>query len=475
MFIKASFGIAFCAMGIPSLAVADITPQELVDHWMSSEDIRFDASLAPRDDGVSLDGVEIGLSGGRGGTLQTDRIDLTETDDGKVSIGFAAPVRLRPETPEAGMSLSIDLGSATVLADRVGDGFVYDTADPQLEVTLNGTAAGSVDMRYVLRDYSGRIETGDRLSAPVTLLSDAADIDGTVTIPAESGDGVTRIALVATDLDTASRVETAAGFLASMVSASVPPLSGTSELASLRLAVDIPGPRGRTALGLDIEGVTVNSSIAENGVSTNLATGGVSVALAAPNLPPFEPAATIDGLSYDLALPIVEGAEAPLELDLAIDGIVPDDAVWSLFDPQETLPRDPGSLTLNITGRATPVAPVAGPQDGGVPAGLPFDVARISLDALGLSALGATISGQGQVSRPLDPAEADGEIVLNGTGVLELLGVLSELGLIAPDQELGARFALGFATVPNPDGDGLRSTITFDDGSIRLNDQAVRQ
>jgi len=161
-----------------------------------------------------------------------------------------------------------------------------------------------------------------------------------------------------------------------------------------------------------------------------------------------------------------------------------DEALWSLFDPEGQLPRDPATLVVDLAGKARWLVDVFDPEvTGEMGEGeVPGEIESLSIEALELSVAGAEITGDGAFvfdntgAGPFAPAPSpSGTLNLRLEGGNTLLDTLVAMGLVPEEQAMGARMMLGLFARPGTGTDTLVSTIEVGtDGSISANGQRIR-
>ncbi|MFN3526162.1 MAG: DUF2125 domain-containing protein [Paracoccus sp. (in: a-proteobacteria)] len=178
--------------------------------------------------------------------------------------------------------------------------------------------------------------------------------------------------------------------------------------------------------------------------------------------------------STRLLLPLLASeADQPFALSYVLGGVTLDDALWSMFDPEAQLPRDPASLAIDVEGEALVVTDLMKADEAEDMPFLPrsLTVNRVSMDAVGASALvtGALTFGD-------DPTTPTGTMTGDFTGVDSLLGTLVAMGLLPQEQLMGTRMMMAmFARPVEGDANRLRTEMEFrDDGSIFANGQQVK-
>lgn len=185
------------------------------------------------------------------------------------------------------------------------------------------------------------------------------------------------------------------------------------------------------------------------------------------------------GLSFDLA-PTSDPQDFASFLRLG--DLTLDDGLWAEIDPTGTFPHDPMSVAIALSGTAAirPEALEPGwkPRSEG---DLPLDIWSLSIDELGLSGLGAALTGTGALDFDnSDRVTFDGLPAPTGmlrfaaTGVNGLIDRMARANLISPDELMPLRFGLAFIAKPGDGPDTLTSTVEFRDKSLVLNGIKLR-
>ena len=184
---------------------------------------------------------------------------------------------------------------------------------------------------------------------------------------------------------------------------------------------------------------------------------------------PDEVALDLGETRLALAMPFVpEGPDmsAPLEFRLVMRDYAVGEALWSMFDPGKTIPRDAVTLILDIaaTGR------LSEPMDADEPLkGLELD--SVTLRELTMQAGGAEILGSGSALVDLDGSvpRGDGQFEFSLKGLIGLSGAVAQLGIVPPEALLGLRGALGAFARPVGEDHFVSEIEVRPDGSITAN------
>ncbi|QIE57358.1 DUF2125 domain-containing protein [Pikeienuella piscinae] len=179
--------------------------------------------------------------------------------------------------------------------------------------------------------------------------------------------------------------------------------------------------------------------------------------------------ATVDAFSMMLDMPIRRGA-APYQLTLSVDGVKPDDAFWSVTDATGSLPRTPMALNLEFAGTARILADLGG-QSFNQP---PIDVETLEIRAFRAEGMGLLAEATGALDIAGDASMPDGDLSLDLTGALALIGDLAEASLI-PEEV--ARVYTGVALEYGRKGEGedhLLADIHVSNGAMTINGRPLQ-
>jgi hypothetical protein len=229
-------------------------------------------------------------------------------------------------------------------------------------------------------------------------------------------------------------------------------------------------------------GMTVSNEV----VGYNVSSHGVKMNMSSSDLP--FPAVNVgySELDFSFEVPLATGDGGPQDFHArtALRDLTVNEAVWGMFDPTKSIPRDPATFALDLSGKVMVLLDILSPEnidkldkmDG--PPMLPVSV---DLNELLLSFGGALLNGTGNVSFDFAnpnmiagfPAPS-GEFNLSLKGAFGLMDKLMNIGLIPADASMGARAMIGAFAKPVGD-DHFESKIELGaDGSIKANGQRIQ-
>lgn len=224
------------------------------------------------------------------------------------------------------------------------------------------------------------------------------------------------------------------------------------------------------------------ADVADGVVSMETSGTNLAMSMQSPDIPLPSISAFIAESGMAFTFPMLMSEEPQdYKLAFAYRGLTVEDSIWDLFDPQGILPRDPATISLDLSGKMEWLIDIlsgAEPEAGEIPA-LVYDVA---INDLTIDLVGASVEGSGAFELNHDdyisfdgiPAPiGDASFVI--TGANGLLDNLVEMGLMPEEQVLGVRMMMGIFATPGEGEDVLTSTIeTTAEGQVFANGQRLK-
>ncbi len=451
---RPSLAICIAVSMAPLPLRADITAEGLLRIWQGDDGIAITEIV--RDDGdMVLRDVTFRIGGA---AYLAESVRLANRPDARVGIRIDAPVRLSGAGLPDEAVARIDLGSAEILADRQdGGGLSYDIAAPSVTATLSDAGPQIPDIDYRISGLDALFATDAADGGATGGTARAERVLARIALPGPAGATVdVRLDDVTTEAELSPAGDTERHEL-------------RTTFAAMEIAGDGRTPSGPATFILRSGEGEAGTEFAGGTQSTTFQTNDVRLSATGDIVPRDEADVTIGALRLAATLPAYAGGD-PRPVALEIDGldVAPTAAYWARLDPDGALGRDGMNLRLRLSGEAR--LPDAG-EDPIPPGAVP----HLSLDRLEMSGLGIDLTAEGAVAMPLSRGQASGEVVLTATGLLDAIGDLAQAGLLPPGPELGARMGLAFATVPDPEGEGLLTKLRFGpDGAVTLNGMSVR-
>ena len=480
-------------LALPGAADADLTAAGLWTDWQSAAASR-DITVAAEEvteigDGLLLTGVTARLMQQDDATVTAEipLVTLSELGDGQVQIAFPEGQRIAFEqTGDTPMSavLAIDTAALTVTASGTPAETDYAWLAPMLSVTLEEFDPGDepleADLSVTARDLSGRLTGYDaQLDGPITAVFEAAETAWSF--------GFTDPAADATMNTEASQSDV----VLQAESIGLSPEGTPGDDARLRLAFDAGSGMSRSTQSF--EGETQLSETSHDSASFRVdmtpeeafytgAGAGVSVTLDGPALPVRPIIMAIEELDMAFVGPVADAdTPQPFDLTLEVINLMPDASLWAQLDPGEALPRVPVTLEADLEGQALlgPAARIPAMPAGSSPEFAPTEltVNRIDLsygDSSAKATGAFTFPAPSDAAVPLSQPQPEGALDVTLTGIPELLGLLSQSGLLQQQQMMAAQMMLGMFTAPQPDGTMTSRIESRSDGSLFVNGNQMR-
>lgn len=186
----------------------------------------------------------------------------------------------------------------------------------------------------------------------------------------------------------------------------------------------------------------------------------------------------MSGLGMDFRMPLTGTQSVPFRYMIKMDNLTVNEEAWAVVDPAAVLPRDPATLSLDLTGMAALDlgAVIDSGEGGSAPDPLP-SIATLDIADLKLAVAGALMTGTGaftfdnSTGIPMPRGAADVTL----TGGNALIDGLVAIGIVPEDQAASARMMMAMFMEPGDADDTMTSRIEArDDGGIYVNGQRVQ-
>jgi hypothetical protein len=487
-----AFATAF-SLGLMTLpASAQTTPADLLAEWQQSfSDADQALEFADREDvpgGLRLTDVTTALPV-QGGKLRitVPEITLTDTGGGEVQIEMPNAILMVLTTDEATIAGRLTHEAFDLIAGGTAEARTYSYNAARADYVLDAATDDdgtpiplemSITMEEVATDYTA---DGMRLTSDYTLgamqidLSGEDDTDGLPTsfslnyrMTGISGDSDAPAGTMFQSADPSAIFESGAS------------LTGTLIHSGTGYTFESAGPDANMLLDGSSAGGALGVALGEQGLAYDIAAQDVKWRFAGDQLP-FPVELGLDSVGFDIRTPILANPEPqPFGLRLSLNGLTASNGLWSLFDPSEVLPRDPGEILIDLSGTQR-VLQTLTDADTDNPT-IPFEFTSLNLNDLLVSIVGAQLSGEG--SFELDPGApgmvpgvpaAVGSLELRLNGANALIDRLVQIGIMQPQDVMGMRMMMGMAARPGDTPDSLVSTIQLTpDGGLIANGMQLR-
>ncbi|QDY68381.1 DUF2125 domain-containing protein [Qingshengfaniella alkalisoli] len=470
----------------PMAVFADVTAEQLWAHWNNPSNDGVSIAAGQVDtstDGMTLTDVTLSFSvEDTGATATLGGMTLTNQSNGSVLVTL-------PDTTPVNVTLTPSDAPVTEAAATLNS--------TEFVLTLSGTAEQpDLDLGAVLMALTvdSVTQEGEPLDASFAL--NFGDVTGTLTgltsdlsAPADLTLDVGEYGLdmAMTDPDSSAEISSQSQFANFAFNAHIeaidpdiflPVLQGKMTFGSGQSSTTTTVPEiGTMSSSASSQSAEAQIAITEARATYEGTAQGLEMSFTDPRIPVGTVGGQAEAIDFMLSLPAAP-ADDLQRADLVFDlnGLTLDDSVWSTFDSDAALPRDPANLRLALEAdmEFTSLAMLEQPSPE-----LPIRNLRIT--DLHLSFAGVEADATGSFMLPETPMSPEGipntpagSIEARATGVIGLLGKLGEAGLVDPEQLMGAQMMLGmFATFG--ENDTLTSKIeTAEDGSVLINGTQIK-
>ena len=501
--LTATAGAVFFSVS-GSVALADVTPQQVWQDWQSylqAYGYELEATTAETDGGLQISDIRLAAPVPEDeGEMAIVIPELTFGDngDGTVSVRLpeSLPLRIIAGDDE-GERLETVIDYRTAGFDMIASGdpdrITYDYSADALtlalgEVLADGEAVDLGTASMTMSDIAGQTvsTSGELLTVTQEMTSGEVVYAMDITDPETGGTAV---------LD--GTYESMAYTGATAFPAGV---DGAAFDAMLEAGFNMRGAfetgPGDSTFSFEEEGETVKTVSSSQGGTMQVtmdadaleysgAARGLDMTVESGDLP--SPARfTTDELGFDLMTPVME-SERPQDfaLGFTLSEFSMSENVWGMFDPDQQLPRDPATVRIDLTGEARLLVDVLDPEGAEELEEMdsaPAELTALTLNDLTVRLAGADLTGEGAFTFDNSDLESFGgfpaplgTLNLQLVGGSALLDKLVAMGLIPQEQASGARMMLGLFARPGEGEDTLVSTIEVtEEGHVLANGQRLK-
>lgn len=206
-----------------------------------------------------------------------------------------------------------------------------------------------------------------------------------------------------------------------------------------------------------------------------------SVTMTIPDMP-FPIAYDLGEASLDLFVPLAQSEEEQdFKLAMTIGELALPDMLWSIADPTGQLPRDPATVSFDVTGTVKVLANLFDPE-AMMMDGEPGELHSVSINNILVTAVGAELTGNGAFTFDNTDLQSfdglprpEGSVELYLTGANALMDKAVAMGMASEEDVMGARMMMGMFTVPGEGEDSLQSTIEVNaEGHVMANGMRLK-
>ena len=495
------------SLALSGPALAELTVQQAREALFGLYDtMGYKVSIAAETESggtLTLSGVTISFSpAGSAGNMVLDMGTITLSEiSGSVEVTYPDSMQIRadftpPDDDPVNLRLAMDFSEFGSLMSGTPEALRIETGATTMNVRIDSLLVGGRDI-------------------PLNVTVDGAEIEGDYTITRSAPDrlrieGVSGIGALAFKGDmvkpggggafNADATFTGLGFDFLTDTAAI---DFTDPQEAMRLlegdfAFGIEMTSESSAVNVDFadgaDTLKINSSstggrfaydLSKSGFGLDMTQTGVALTFSSSEIPFPAISLAYDEVAFGFDVPLAASGE-PQDVDasMALRGLTVDEALWAMFDPGQTLPRDPVTVALALSGKVMVLVDLLDPEtlmqleNMDAPPMLPVSA---SLDELLVSFGGAKLTGDGQATLDLATAKVVngvpmpvGAVNLKLTGAFGLMDKLANMGLIPPDVSMMARGVIGAFAKPVGEDDFESTLEITEDGAILANGQPVQ-
>jgi len=477
---------------------ADVTAEDVWAHWQSQlalygEDAvsigaeeKSDGVLVIRNIAMNVEEDDFSM------TASISDITLEEQSDGTVRVTMpdSYPLSFTGED-NAQVNLSVIQDTMEMIVSGDPDALNYAlTADRygfELVNVVDGDVTFTGDASFIGNDLRGSYATTTGDVQEVVYALDAASIDMLVDVqlPGSEGEYIVASGKIS-DISTQGDIAIPTGL--DFEDAENPFAEGLEVAAAYTLGgadyvFDINADGDAAAGSISFGVAALDAQLNAQKMAYDFDAQDMEFNVTSSELPlPVE--ASLGQYGVGLEVPLSAGDE-PSDLRMSIDlvDLSVSDFIWDLFDSGAVLPRDPATIQLDISGKATPKFDVTDPalEELMSDQEIPFDLESLSLNNLRLAVAGALLTGSGAFTFDNSDTETfdgfprpEGDTVINVSGLNGLLDNLVAMGLVPEEQIMGGRMMMGMFARTVGD-DQLETTLEVNgEGHVLVNGQRMR-
>lgn len=494
--------LSLCLSG--SAAFADVTAQDVWQDWRSYMEgfgYTLDGTESRSGDTLTISDLTMTMEmPEEAGTVSLSMSEFMFTDNGDGTVTMTLPptlpVRISVDSPDAeDVDMSIDYITDDFAMVASGDSSALNyayTADALTmvlkELVVEGEAVefGTAQMNVDNLAGSSAIKVGDLRNIVQTISTGKVSYDMDFMDPEGSGRMVINGSVNSTSFegsgDYASEMDM--NDMAAMMEAGFA-FDGSFTHDGSQFTMDFDDDGEQMQINSQSGSGLFRVAMGDDGLLYDIATDNLKMTFAGAELP-FPVDIAMEQSGFKLLAPVSKSEEPQdFALALTLGDFTVSDAIWGMIDPAGQLPRDPATIALDLTGKASLFFNLFDPEEmEEIESGetMPGELNSLTLNALTVRAAGAELTGDGaftfdnsdMVTFSGMPAP-DGAVDLSLTGGNALLDKLVAMGLLPEEQAMGARMMMGLFAVPGAGEDNLTSKIEVKpDGQILANGQRLQ-
>lgn len=488
--------VCIAAIFAASGAMADVTAQQVWDSWKENISTNPETTVTTTSEesggGVLVvKGLSINMTNAdEAFSINIGDVSFTEQDTGTVAVQMPDSFLMEIQSSDADSVLvEISQSGQQMIVSGTPDAMDYNISASRyglsvMEVIEDGEPTLDGDILITLNNLLGTYNVANNDLREIDYDFEIGSIDLLVDVkePENNGNVVVsgKIEAVQTSADIAAPREVDDPDMMFLDGFAFD-VNTTFEAANLVFDATDAGTtsRGSAGFGAGTSAITINKDQFDYGIGAS----NVAVNIESADLP-FPVDVTFAEFGTGLAMPLsVTEEPEDFSFNLKLADAVVSDGIWALGDPAGTLPRDPITIDLGLSGKTKLFFDLADPAQEAARemAEAPGELHALSIDNLLLSAVGAMVTGSGAftfdnedlstfdgIPRPL------GEATFEIKGANALIDNLVAMRLLPEDQASMGRLMMGMFARTTGD-DQLQTKVEVNDqGHLIVNGQRMQ-
>ena len=490
--------VSVTAILAASAAHADVTAQQVWDDWKSQMEI------------YGEDGLSIGSEAMSGDTLTVSDIVLTFEDDEvevvsqigdltfveqgdgsvRVTMDESYPIVI---TGEDGVVITIDVSQSGLEMIASGDpeamnyDFTADSYSIAFRDAVDGGMTYTGDARLTMTNMAGSyaMNIGEMRDIVSEATVGSVDVLVDFQIPGGEGEYVTgaaKLANLAMQFDGTVPLEIDGDNPEEMFADGFA-IAGGYTIDSGDYVFDINSEGDQASGSVSTGQVALTGEFNSQTIAYASSTKDTQLTMQTAEFPlPIELSLAEYGIGF--RMPVGQTEEpAPFGISFDMVDLEISEMLWSIFDPNAVLPRDPATLQIALAGTARALIDLMDPENAEAfeSTEVPFEPYTLTLDTLRISAAGALVTGSGAFTFDNDDTETfapmprpEGDATVEISGLNQLLDNLVAMGLVPQDQIMGPRMMMGMFARSTGDDQMEISVEVTPSGEVNVNGNRVR-
>lgn len=504
------FTLSLSALSLAVLtgpSLAEITAAQAWDDWksyMQGFGYEMSGTETVSGDTLTVSGIVMAYDLPEdAGNLSITMGDFSFTETGSGTVSIALPTEmpvafdLTPKDGEAakGVVMIAQTNPVMIVSGEEND-LTYTTSADSISMTLDSLEVDGqalpvdlFDIGLSLTDLSNitRMQVGDIRNYTQTMGVGEMTYNIKVDIPEGPDAGKIAASGGASDLNYSGSgnlpIDIDVSDMDAMLAAGFS-FDGDFVYGSGRLEMDAVTPDGPFVVSSSTGGGTAKIAMGSGGLVYDVSQTDLKVA--AQQIPdfPFPVNLEMARSAFKFIMPLqAKDEEQDFAFGMTFGDFSISDVIWNLFDPAEQLPRDPATISLDLSGKAKVLVNLMDPEQAAqIENGtVPGELNALNINSILISAVGAELAGNGAFTFDNSDTETfdglpkpTGAIDVTLSGANKLMDTLVEMGLLPQEQVLGARMMMGLFGVSQGD-DVLTSKVEVnDEGHVLANGQRLR-